>query len=37
VIAIQLPPLRQRKEDIPALAQHFVDKYARENGKVVEG
>src|SRR5512136_2307912 len=37
VIAIQLPPLRQRKEDIPALAQHFVDKYARENSKVVDG
>jgi two-component system response regulator PilR (NtrC family) len=37
VIAIQLPPLRQRKEDIPALVQHFVDKYARENGKDVEG
>jgi DNA-binding NtrC family response regulator len=37
VIAIQLPPLRQRKEDVPALVQHFVDKYARENGKPVEG
>src|SRR5512142_1550401 len=37
VIAIQLPPLRQRKEDIPALVQHFIDKYARENGKTVEG
>jgi DNA-binding NtrC family response regulator len=37
VIAIQLPPLRQRKEDVPALAQHFVDKYAKENGKPVEG
>jgi two-component system response regulator PilR (NtrC family) len=37
VIAIQLPPLRQRKEDVPALAQHFVDKYAAENGKAVEG
>jgi two-component system response regulator PilR (NtrC family) len=36
VIAIQLPPLRQRKEDIPALVQHFVDKYARENNKGVE-
>ena len=36
VIAVQLPPLRQRKEDIPALVQHFVDKYARENGKQVE-
>jgi transcriptional regulator with GAF, ATPase, and Fis domain len=37
VIAIQLPPLRQRKEDIPALAQHFVDKYSQENGKPVQG
>jgi len=37
VIAIQLPPLRQRKEDVPALVQHFVDKYAQENGKPVEG
>ncbi len=37
VIAIQLPPLRQRKEDIPALVQHFVEKYAHENGKRVDG
>jgi DNA-binding NtrC family response regulator len=37
VIAIPLPPLRQRKEDIPALVQHFTDKYAQENGKEVEG
>jgi two-component system response regulator PilR (NtrC family) len=37
VIAIQLPPLRQRKEDIPALVLHFVDKYASENGKTVDG
>jgi len=37
VIAVQLPALRQRKEDVPALAQHFVDKYARENSKDVEG
>jgi two-component system response regulator PilR (NtrC family) len=37
VIAIQLPPLRHRKEDIPALVAHFVDKYSRENGKAVEG
>jgi DNA-binding NtrC family response regulator len=33
VIAVQLPPLRQRKEDIPALVNHFVEKYARENGR----
>ncbi len=37
VIAIALPPLRQRKEDIPALVGHFVEKYARENGKPVTG
>jgi two-component system response regulator PilR (NtrC family) len=37
VIAVQLPPLRQRKEDIPALAAHFADKYALENSKPVEG
>src|SRR5438477_3171918 len=37
VIAIQLPPLRQRKEDVPALVAHFVDKYARENSKDVTG
>lgn len=28
VIGLQLPPLRQRKDDIPLLAQHFVGKYA---------
>jgi two-component system response regulator PilR (NtrC family) len=37
VIAIQLPPLRQRKEDIPALVAHFVEKYSKENAKPVEG
>jgi two-component system response regulator PilR (NtrC family) len=37
VIAIQLPPLRQRKEDVPALVNHFVEKYARENDKPVAG
>jgi two-component system response regulator PilR (NtrC family) len=37
VIAVQLPPLRQRKEDVPALVAHFVDKYAKENAKPVEG
>jgi DNA-binding NtrC family response regulator len=37
VIAIQLPPLRHRKEDIPALVSHFIDKYARENSKAVTG
>ena len=33
VINIFLPPLRQRKEDIPLLTHHFLDKYSAENGK----
>jgi two-component system response regulator PilR (NtrC family) len=33
VIAIRLPPLRERKDDIPLLAQHFLAKYAEENRK----
>src|SRR5262249_43902884 len=33
VISIQLPPLRERKEDIPLLAAHFFEKYCTENGK----
>ncbi len=32
VIAIELPPLRSRREDIPALAQHFLRYYSEENG-----
>src|SRR3954471_8580606 len=30
VIPVQLPPLRERKEDIPLLVQHFLDKYSAE-------
>jgi two-component system, NtrC family, response regulator AtoC len=32
VIPVHMPPLRDRKEDIPALAQFFLHKYRRENG-----
>ena len=32
VITVDLPPLRARREDIPLLAQHFLDFYATENG-----
>ncbi|HTA25750.1 MAG TPA: sigma-54 dependent transcriptional regulator [Terriglobales bacterium] len=31
VITIDLPPLRQRREDIPLLANFFLDRYSREN------
>jgi DNA-binding NtrC family response regulator len=37
VIHIPLPPLRERKEDIPALAQHFLEKYGRINQKEIRG
>ncbi len=33
VINLFLPPLRQRKDDIPLLAQHFLKKYGDENGR----
>jgi DNA-binding NtrC family response regulator len=32
VINLDLPPLRQRKEDIPLLAAHFLNRYSEENG-----
>ena len=31
VVSIQLPPLRERREDIPAMAQHFLDRFNHEN------
>ena len=37
VIKIMLPPLRDRKDDIPLLVKHFLDSYARENGKTIDG
>src|SRR5580658_5268701 len=36
VINIVLPPLRERKEDIPALVSHFFTKYSRENEKYLD-
>ena len=35
VITIDLPPLRQRKNDIPALVEHFVARFAAENDKPI--
>jgi DNA-binding NtrC family response regulator len=34
VIGVQLPPLRERKEDIPLLVGHFVRRFCDENGKL---
>jgi len=35
VVTVELPPLRERKEDIPLLAQHFLKKFALENQKEI--
>jgi DNA-binding NtrC family response regulator len=37
VVEIHVPPLRERREDIPMLANHFVLKYAKELGRPVRG
>jgi DNA-binding NtrC family response regulator len=37
VVPINIPPLRERREDIPVLAQRFLAKYANESGSLVEG
>jgi len=36
VIPIHLPPLRERREDIPILTRYFIDKYSREFGKEIK-
>ena len=36
VITVDLPPLRERKEDIPLLVENFIQKFALENGKAVK-
>ena len=35
VVSLHLPPLRERREDIPVLAHHFLRKYAEANGKAI--
>jgi len=34
---LNVPPLRDRQEDIPLLAQHFLEKFAEKNRKAVKG
>jgi len=36
VIPVQVPPLRERKEDIPVLTRHFIERYSREFGKEIK-
>ncbi len=37
VVPIHLPPLRERKDDVPMLIAHFLKRYGRENHKQVDG
>jgi DNA-binding NtrC family response regulator len=37
VVTIHMPPLRDRPGDIPLLVRHFLEKYARENDKDIQG
>jgi DNA-binding NtrC family response regulator len=36
VIPIEIPPLRERREDIPALVEHFIRKHAQRTGRRIE-
>jgi len=37
VVSLEMPPLRERRADIPALVKFFIDRYAKDNGKTIDG
>jgi DNA-binding NtrC family response regulator len=37
VVSLEMPPLRERRSDIPSLVKFFIDRYAKDNGKAIEG
>ncbi|MFZ5832141.1 MAG: sigma-54 interaction domain-containing protein [Planctomycetota bacterium] len=37
VVPLEIPPLRARRDDIPLLAQHFVERFRDETGRPIEG
>ncbi len=37
VVSLNVPPLRERKEDIPLMAQHFLEVFAGRNNRVIKG
>jgi Nif-specific regulatory protein len=36
VVSIQLPPLRERRDDIPAMAKHFLERFNKENSRAAQ-
>jgi DNA-binding NtrC family response regulator len=37
VVVMNIPPLQERREDVPLLIEHFIARFSKENGKKIEG